>query len=209
VLNWIRENRNALGVAVVSSLIVAAVLAAVGVFGNVIGGGGDNSGRGETTTQGPTPSTPVDHGTTTETTPTTPTTPPEPCVQSAKLSAPYEPNENMADAAGPLKEGAEYRGQIETTNDMDWYAFCVGAKTQVRIALTALSDARIGASLRSQGGDELDTTNASLNGSGSISYSVEPGRYFVELHDYCCDEKGRYSLRVTAPGGLTDTVAAG
>lgn len=51
-------------------------------------------------------------------------------------SGPYEPNDNINQAAGPLAGGTSYSGAFETTNDEDWFVFYTVGQVQMDIAVT-------------------------------------------------------------------------
>ena len=55
-------------------------------------------------------------------------------VTPARAQAPYEPNDSIGQAAGPLVGGSGLSGVLETTNDYDWYRVHLLGGQQVQIS---------------------------------------------------------------------------
>jgi hypothetical protein len=60
-------------------------------------------------------------------------------VSPAGAQAPYEPNDSLAQAWGPLAGGTDYRSTIETDNDQDWFYFYTSRSAQFDISFTGVT----------------------------------------------------------------------
>jgi hypothetical protein len=109
-------------------------------------------------------------------------------VPPAGAEAPYEPNDTILSAAGPLAFGQTYSAALETANDQDSFYFYVTAAGTSRISLTVQN---LGG-----GGKSSDIDATILDGSGTplagqafirdgesriLSATLRPQRYFVEV----------------------------
>lgn len=55
-------------------------------------------------------------------------------------AAPYEPNNNIAEAFGPLKANKRYHAVIEGDDDQDWFVFCTAEEAPVTLRVTLVDD---------------------------------------------------------------------
>src|SRR5213592_2584678 len=55
----------------------------------------------------------------------------------ASAAGPFEPNDNIGQAYGPLTGGADYSAALETRSDRDDYIFYAAGQAQLDIAFTA------------------------------------------------------------------------
>jgi hypothetical protein len=101
---------------------------------------------------------------------------------------PYEPNDTVAAAVGPLAAGLAYSGGIESQGDLDYFFFYVTSSGEAQATLT----------VRNLGGgagiSNIDATvlNSSMTPVGGLSYinrgaektatlSLKPQKYFIEV----------------------------
>jgi len=122
-------------------------------------------------------------------------------------AAPYEPNDSIPSAAGPLVLGQTYEAALDTASDRDFYYFYVTspAATQVTPVIRNLG-----------GGSQAVSLNAAIIDSvgsplGAFAYflppgseatgglSLEPGKYFLEVRS-ATEGAGTASYSL-APGG--------
>lgn len=103
----------------------------------------------------------------------------------AAHAAPYEPNDTFAQATGPMVAGQDYKGVIETNNDVDYFYFNVKEQRQIDVSLVRTS---CGSSVYAYvlDSDNRDADGASALGSGgSVSHSrfTTPGaaQYVVQV----------------------------
>ena len=106
----------------------------------------------------------------------------------AGAEAPFEPNDSLPSAAGPLAVGQTYEAAIETTGDRDFFYFYVTATPAAQVTLTVKN---LG------GGAGISDIDATIMGSAAtpvggasfieagearaVAVKLEPGKYFVEL----------------------------
>jgi hypothetical protein len=57
-------------------------------------------------------------------------------ASAARAQAPYEPNDNVAQAKGPLAGGVDISAAIETDNDADWFVFYTSGQTVLDVSVT-------------------------------------------------------------------------
>jgi hypothetical protein len=110
----------------------------------------------------------------------------------AMAEPPYEPNDSILDAAGPLAANQTYTAGLETENDVDFYYFYVTGPTssQVTITLTSLGGSSSGADFRGYLDDSegnVITGLGELSGGtagkyGTESITLEPGKYFIQVN---------------------------
>jgi hypothetical protein len=116
---------------------------------------------------------------------------------AAFAEPPYEPNDSILTAAGPLAVNQTYTAGIETENDVDYFYFYVTGPTaaQVTITLTSLGGSR---------GDfygEIDNSEGSDVASfGEVS--SEAGKYATKSVTL---EPGKYLVKVAAAGGYGES----
>jgi PKD domain-containing protein len=104
-------------------------------------------------------------------------------------AAPYEPNETMAQATGPIIGGASYYAAIETTNDEDWFRFNATGQ-QLDIAVTLDHDPgcpALYAQLKSSDGRDAGGATLTTEGQTShIRYTPAAGRYYLGFSSSSC-----------------------
>jgi hypothetical protein len=127
-------------------------------------------------------------------------------VPAVARADPYEPNDNIAQARGPLVGGMDYTGgAIDTDNDEDWFTFVVGRQAQIDITWTVVQDP-IGTCplmwfLTSEGGfiNSGDSV-VGCPGSGHLLHTVPgPAKYFLQIFGH---QGGTYSFRVDPADAL-------
>jgi hypothetical protein len=136
-------------------------------------------------------------------------------VAPAAADGPFEPNETVASAAGPLT-GTAVTGALETPQDIDWYAFYAHAPRQIGLLATiggSCSSSTSGyikvtlldgdtASYRAElgtitlGRDLYKGTTVTAN---RVAFTSEQGhRYFIRAQQFGC-QNTPYTLEL-APG---------
>ena len=127
---------------------------------------------------------------------------------TASASGPYEPNDTLAQAEGPLVGGQTYTAVIENETDVDWYYFYVNGQRQMNIALTAVSSGCSGRSqyLYDADGKSLGSFGGHLGSSGTTNHmrftSAGAALYFLKIDNWAdC----RYSIRVTPADAVSRT----
>lgn len=122
------------------------------------------------------------------------------------------PNDNIAQALGPLANGVSYDGQFESVNDLDWLYFYVNGARQVQVRVTKLGPGcspDIAASIHDvdgavaveEGAIKSDTT-APLNFT-----TTSTGRYYIILGDDCPGDP--YQVQVGPPEAITTVAPPG
>jgi hypothetical protein len=106
--------------------------------------------------------------------------------------APYEPNDSIPSAAGPLAIGATYTAAIESPSDRDYFYFYVAAVGDVDVTTTVSNlgggtqasevDLRILDFLGTFVAGDLTYVNDGERRASTISLS--PGKYFAEVHSF-------------------------
>jgi hypothetical protein len=128
-------------------------------------------------------------------------------ASSAAAAAPYEPNDSVLAAAGPLASGQTYAAALETPSDRDFFYFYVTSSRPAKVALTArnLGGGTDASGLNVAIVDSLDNpidafAYALANGKEATgSKDLGPGKYFVEVRSVEGSSGGiSYSL---SPGG--------
>jgi hypothetical protein len=117
-----------------------------------------------------------------------------PCSGTRIASGPpYEPNEYVSEAYGPLKARLPYAASLTDSDDVDFYAFCVkeSATVAVRIEQIACNDC----SLYS----EVSVTLLNNNGSEVASETFDSDQTVLTLTNRL--PRGRYFIRL-AEGSL-------
>ena len=143
----------------------------------------------------------------------------EPCSGSTVPGGPpYEPNEVVAAAYGPLRDATPVEAALESSEDVDYYAFCLTRTTVAEVRLSE-TGCRLFAPVdeyeepwcervtlavfddrgRQVEGRSLDESEATLL---TISRRLRAGRYYVRVGE---GNGFRYQLRVDA-SSLVDAV---
>jgi hypothetical protein len=123
-------------------------------------------------------------------------------VPAAAFAAPYEPNDTIQQATGPMTGGQNYDAAIETENDPDFYYFNVSGQRQIDVALTRLGGSCRSVALLDQDGQEVDYAYFGDVGETthilrSTAYSTQ---YVLRVVQY---EGCQYRLRVDPADALT------
>lgn len=135
----------------------------------------------------------------------------------AMAEPPYEPNDTLLTAAGPLAASTTYMAGIETSNDVDYYYFYVtGPSTsQVSITLTLLTSTEsylgVGGAIADAHGNELTGTHAygQAGSFGTASISLNPGKYYFRVSGAKSGFGYRFSTSgTTGAFGAYSTIAA-
>jgi hypothetical protein len=106
----------------------------------------------------------------------------------SEAASPYEPNDSIPAAAGPLELGHTYSAALETPTDKDFFYFYVTSPRQPEAMLTA-QNLGGGSKVADIDVTILDSTFTPIAaqayiGKGEtrvIAASLEPGKYFVEV----------------------------
>ena len=109
--------------------------------------------------------------------------------QAVAVQSPYEPNDSIFTAAGPLTINSTYKAGLETSNDVDFFYFYVTSPNtaQVQITMTALGGGvseypTLTAKLDNAHGDSLDyADDLSAPDFDTMSDTLRRGKYFVEV----------------------------
>ena len=128
-----------------------------------------------------------------------------------------EPNDNVAQAVGPLTGATYYQGQIETSNDEDWFFFYTSGQRQFDLAGTNLSSnsgrcEEVTFYLTDADGRILSGVDPWLNVTEHITYtSKRAAKFYVQVTGSGCDPAGSppvsYQLRVDPQDALASALA--
>jgi hypothetical protein len=126
------------------------------------------------------------------------------------FAAPYEPNDSVPSAAGPLLLGQTYAAALETAGDRDFFSFYVTSKRSAQVELTAknLGGGSDTSGLNVAIVDSLDNAifpfaYALANGKEAAgTTSLGPGKYFVKVSSIEGSSAGiSYSLATSGDNG--------
>ncbi|HEX7244075.1 MAG TPA: PPC domain-containing protein [Solirubrobacterales bacterium] len=126
----------------------------------------------------------------------------------ARASGPYEPNDSIAAATGPLSGGVTYSAARETANDEDWFYFYTNGAQQFDVAFTNLGSecTNLLMELKDADGEELASVRPDFNETRHIAYSSPAAaKYYLRVFDLL-DESCSYQLRLEPAAAIT-TVA--
>jgi hypothetical protein len=129
----------------------------------------------------------------------------EPCSGSrVSNDPPYEPNNLAAQAYGPLQSDQALESELANTDDVDFYALCVGKRTRVQLVGQKVGcieeDSCYDADLEllSESGEVVGTAEIDWSTTvGTIAATVPSGRYYVRLWD---GSGVKYRLSASADG---------
>jgi hypothetical protein len=118
---------------------------------------------------------------------------------------PYEPNDNYAQAYGPVVSGQTYEGFLTDSNDLDIYQIVTGSSFDLVIDLAVPADFDL--YLTQINGNQVDT----LAGSEELDTNPEhielgnlpAGNYYILVYPYATGD-GAYQLQVSIAGGEGD-----
>lgn len=127
------------------------------------------------------------------------------CAPAAGAAdAPYEPNDSVQVAAGPLSFGQSYSATLESTSDRDFFFFHVTSRAAARVELTVQN---LGGGGKASDVDAtiLDSTMTPIAAqtfirdgeSRLVAAELEPQKYFVEV---TANEGSGDSYSLTAGG---------
>lgn len=126
----------------------------------------------------------------------------------AAADGPFEPNESVTQAFGPLVGATAYNGVLETSNDVDWFFFYIAGQRQFEVVLTwrgsqeDCSDVFL--SLRERDGELERSTSVDCAPDERIGRITltSPGsaRYNLEVSG---DEGASYTIQVTPADAVT------
>jgi hypothetical protein len=108
---------------------------------------------------------------------------------SVRAAGPFEPNETISAATGPMALGTTYSGAIETDADLDFFYFYVTGPTGSTVSLTVDNggggerNAQLNARIADSRGTSLGNDVAFLRKgeSRTETLTLPPGKYFVEV----------------------------
>lgn len=118
-------------------------------------------------------------------------------------AAPYEPNDTVAQAIGPLNGGQDYNAGIETSNDEDYYYFNVVGQRQLDISAAEVSGYCDGLSLLDPDGDRVTSTDMSSTTTSHLRYTTSGNAQYV-LHA-TGDSGCAYKFRIDPADAITPT----
>jgi hypothetical protein len=106
---------------------------------------------------------------------------------SQAAPGPYEPNDTIAGAIGPLMIGQPFRAGVETAGDKDFFYFYVtSTDAHVSLAVANLGGPNkpsdINAMVLDSNSTQLDGSNFIGSGEArTLALDLEPGKYFIEV----------------------------
>jgi hypothetical protein len=110
-----------------------------------------------------------------------------PCASSA-ATPPYEPNNAVLEAAGPLFANQMYFGALETPGDRDFFYFYVTSPTEAQVTLTVSNlgggngTADINTAILNTSATPLSAISYLREGeSRTLSLPLPPQKYFLEI----------------------------
>jgi hypothetical protein len=125
------------------------------------------------------------------------------CVPASAAQPPYEPNDSLLTAYGPLGLNQTYNAAIETENDSDYFYFYVtaAAGSQVKLTIKNLGGGNyLNLYLEDSHGEETHSVGV-YNGAGDyeiLNISLDPAKYFVQVKG---EEGTSYSLATSGTEG--------
>jgi hypothetical protein len=124
---------------------------------------------------------------------------------SSAQAAPFEPNDSVLQATGPLSGATNYDGAIETDNDVDYFFFNTVGQRQLDVSVTELAGNCTELTLRDSEGEYI--TNAYLDSTITHLLRTAPSavQYVLQVDGFtgCA-----YRLRID-PGDAVTTVSPG
>jgi hypothetical protein len=131
-------------------------------------------------------------------------------ASTALADGPYEPNESVTQAWGPMAGGAAHDAAIETSNDEDWFYFYTAGQRQFEVVLTyrskagpnSYSSARV--ILRERDGDEIESAYVDEDEDDRIGRITFTSSGSAKYNLSVTGEEGvRYSVQVNPADALT------
>lgn len=114
---------------------------------------------------------------------------------------PYEPNDSMSAAYGPISSGTTYNGYIGSSTDADWFKFTTGTTGTISLSLSNLP-ADYDIYLYDPSGNLVAASENAGTTSESINYSAtSTGTYSIEVIGYngAMSTTQAYALKATYP----------
>jgi hypothetical protein len=131
---------------------------------------------------------------------------------SAFAAGEYEPNDDRASSAGPLKGGKWYSATFETENDVDWYLFYVKTYSQLDFSAEMTKSCGYNAYIRllDLDGEFVDSfTAGDVSQTRHMLRTLTAGRYYLEI-DYSRNcPKDTYKFRIDPATALTTSRECG
>lgn len=133
------------------------------------------------------------------------------CAGAAQAAAPFEPNDNLGQAYGPLVGDLDTAGAFETSNDNDYFYFYTSGQVQFQVEVKLLSDdcSFFADVLRGDDGkgivgDVLDPWGDAIK---TYTYtSPGPRKYYLALTHGSCGEQ--YSFKLSPASAFTTNAPA-
>ena len=127
----------------------------------------------------------------------------------ASAAGPFEPNDNIGQAYGPLTGAADYSAALENRGDRDYYIFYAAGQAQLDIAFSVglvgcptllLADRN--------NGEVLGFVRPGAGTTAHIRYTSPPGgsRFFLTVETDSCADPGKaapYTIRIDPRDGVT------
>src|SRR3954447_24485155 len=127
----------------------------------------------------------------------------------ASAAGPFEPNDNIGQAYGPLTGAADYSAALENRGDRDYYIFYAAGQAQLDIAFSVglvgcptllLADRN--------NGEVLGFVRPGAGTTAHIRYTSPPGgsRFFLTVETDSCADPGKaapYTVRIDPGDGVT------
>jgi hypothetical protein len=134
------------------------------------------------------------------------------------VQTPFESNDTLATAFGPLAVNQTYTAATETTNDKDYYYFYVTSPSSSQVQLTLrdlgggpLSDGGTSLSLQDAHGATVATTiSATRNGSNfnNLAITLPAGKYYIFVQPTAVGYGDTYSIATGGTDGAFDAYTA-
>jgi hypothetical protein len=127
----------------------------------------------------------------------------------ASAAGPFEPNDNIGQAYGPLTGGADYSAALETRSDRDYYIFYAAGQAQLDIAFSVgLVGCPTLTLADRNNGQVLGFVRPGAGTTAHIRYSSPPGgsRFFLTVETDACADPGKaapYTVRIDPGNGVT------
>jgi hypothetical protein len=108
-----------------------------------------------------------------------------PSIGSA--APPFEPNDTLTTASGPLAINTTYEGYVETTNDNDYFYFYVTAASTSQVKLTVRNfgggteSYGLGTDIEDSHGSNVAESYTRVNDYDIMAVTLTPGKYYVHV----------------------------
>jgi hypothetical protein len=141
-----------------------------------------------------------------------------PCAGTSYVSdPPYEPNDLIAQASGPLRRSVRVNAALEHEGDVDVFALCVTRLGRVKVRLSTTgceifeksdewassADCDVTLELIDEDGKKIASAETEYGQTVfTVERRVQPGKYYAQIAD---GNGFRYELQVLSDPPLTDT----